>query len=330
MASWKNPSNPANLTVEQLLKVIALQNEIAAARLDLERVMSSVVENAAQLTGADGGVVEVVDGDHMVYRATSGILASARGTRIRRQTSLSGLCIEQGKSMRAADAMNDPRVDRVSCQRLGIGCMICVPLFFEGTAVGVLKVASAKADSLSEADLTTLELLASLIAASMVAATAHESTVKESLHDALTGAANRRSFDERIALECARNARHGTPLCLAMLDLDGFKAANDRLGHPAGDAILREVVTILKGCVRNTDACFRLGGDEFAVILPDTPEDGAKLVLQRCTDAVRNAKLADGTVTVSAGLVEIVGESCAEFVERADAALYEAKRKLKR
>jgi diguanylate cyclase (GGDEF)-like protein len=113
-----------------------------------------------------------------------------------------------------------------------------------------------------------------------------------------------------------------------MFDLDGLKSANDTLGHAAGDAILREAAGVLRSTLRVHDGCYRLGGDEFAALLPETDHDAACQAARRCINAIANAQLGRGRVGLSAGLAELrPDETSAAFVGRADAALYEHKRK---
>jgi diguanylate cyclase (GGDEF)-like protein/PAS domain S-box-containing protein len=141
--------------------------------------------------------------------------------------------------------------------------------------------------------------------------------------DPLTGLANRRLWDERLAVELPRAARSGLPLCVAALDLDRFKPYNDRYGHQAGDTLLRELTTGWHGLLRASDLLSRLGGDEFAVLLPDCSVDCAETIVGRLQEAMPGE--ADG-VRCSVGLVVWVpGEPPEVLLARADAALYAAK-----
>jgi diguanylate cyclase (GGDEF)-like protein/PAS domain S-box-containing protein len=138
--------------------------------------------------------------------------------------------------------------------------------------------------------------------------------------DALTGLPNRRALDDQLPREMARALRMGTPLCLAIIDIDHFKAYNDTRGHLAGDAVLRDCAAAWDGELRGEDTIVRFGGEEFLVILPGCgPADAAEIV-----ERLR-AATPDGQ-TCSAGLARwIAGESVDDLVARADKALYEAK-----
>jgi diguanylate cyclase (GGDEF)-like protein len=309
-----------------LLEIIELQNEVADAKLDLERVLAVVVERAASLTGASGSVVELVEGAEMVYRAAWGSASGTLGLRLNRAKSLSGLCVERTMPLRSNDTEADPRVDRETCRRVGVASMACVPLLSDGTAIGVLKVLSNAKWAFTGATEALLGPLARIIATSIHQASTHERAVHDSLHDKLTGLLNRRAFDERIEFELVRHRRYRQGLCLAMFDLDGFKLTNDRYGHAAGDEALCHVAKILTECARKTDACFRLGGDEFALIMPNTHSDGALLVVERIAQAVAAQSVGRGTIGLSAGVVEANDQTAAELISAADLLLYDEKR----
>ena len=114
-------------------------------------------------TDADGGVVELVEGDEMVAGAVSGAAAGSLGVRLSRAASLSGLCVRQGVPLMSEDTETDPRVDREACRRLGVRSMIAVPLIHRGYAVGVLKVVSSQDSHFKDSDQTILELMGGFI-----------------------------------------------------------------------------------------------------------------------------------------------------------------------
>jgi len=141
------------------------------------------------------------------------------------------------------------------------------------------------------------------------------------LTDELTGLPNRRRWQDDLDRELARARRSGNGLCVAMVDLDGFKAFNDEHGHQAGDSVLRTTAEAWSEVLRATDMLARYGGDEFLLLLPDCPVDEALTVISR----LRTATPAE--LTCSIGLTASAGEDAPERVlSRADAALYDAKR----
>jgi len=144
--------------------------------------------------------------------------------------------------------------------------------------------------------------------------------------DPLTGALNRRGFNERLAAELADAGRSGRPLALAMVDLDDFKSVNDRQGHAAGDSVLVLAVDRIATVLRPMDAIGRLGGDEFAVLLPGTSGRDAASVIGRLRDVL------EGCAPASFGLSSFPadGVSPDELYRRADETLYEAKSTLPR
>jgi len=162
---------------------------------------------------------------------------------------------------------------------------------------------------------------------------------EQSITDGLTGLKNRRFFDERLREEFLRAQRYGDFLSLIMVDLDHFKLVNDRFGHQAGDAVLRESAALIRGSLRDPDICARYGGEEFAVILPKTHMSGALAVAERIWRAVGAKEFPVGTdgtaplrsvrVTASIGVAFYPSKDIVSgdlLVRFADQALYEAKR----
>jgi diguanylate cyclase (GGDEF)-like protein len=153
--------------------------------------------------------------------------------------------------------------------------------------------------------------------------------------DSLTGLANRRRFVEMLDNEWKRGLRQGTSIGLAMIDIDQFKLYNDHYGHPTGDACLRRVASCLSGGLRMVaDLAARYGGEEFVLVLPNTDLHGTRTVAERLRGdlaalAEPHAQSQHGIVTISVGITAFVPSdhtTAAQFIEAADAALYEAKR----
>ncbi len=139
--------------------------------------------------------------------------------------------------------------------------------------------------------------------------------------DALTGAINRRGLDDVLPIEFARARRSGHPLTFVMIDLDHFKRYNDRRGHPAGDAVLRGAAQAWLKQLRPTDLLARYGGEEFTLVLPDTDAKQAQQLVDRLRAPVPDRQ------TFSAGIATWDGrEGAAEVLQRADAALLQAKK----
>jgi len=151
--------------------------------------------------------------------------------------------------------------------------------------------------------------------------------------DGLTGLANRRRFDEAIRNEWQRACRTGLPLALLMCDVDYFKQYNDHFGHQDGDLCLKKVAAVLTEALKRPgDLAARYGGEEFALLLPDTTQDGARVVAEQCrSHLARLALPAPGAamVTMSLGVASMVAsgqEGWESLLRQADSALYAAKR----
>ncbi|MEG4148427.1 diguanylate cyclase domain-containing protein [Microcoleus sp. Pol12B5] len=151
----------------RLAVVIATQQEIAIRNPNLDAVMAVINDRTQKLIGADGAVIEILEGDELVYRAASGIASTYVGLRMKVGTSLSGKCIATGQIMLCDDSQTDSRVEQSVCQRIGIRSLVVVPLFYQDDRVGVLKVVSARPCAFTESDIHTLQLMAGFLAGSL-------------------------------------------------------------------------------------------------------------------------------------------------------------------
>jgi diguanylate cyclase (GGDEF)-like protein len=217
---------------------------------------------------------------------------------------------------------------------------LCIPLLAQGEALGILHLrttadgAAAKNASLLFTD--SGRRLANAVGEQIALAIANlrlrETLRQQSIRDGLTGLFNRRYLEESLEREIRRAARSQRPLAVLMIDLDHFKRFNDTFGHDAGDALLRELGSLLQSQVRGSDIACRYGGEEFAVILPDAPLAAA----QDRADVIRkSAKHIDlkhhgqalGAITLSIGVSVFPDHGDAPFslLRAADQALYRAK-----
>lgn len=161
-----------------------------------------------------------------------------------------------------------------------------------------------------------------------------EDARRESALDPLTHLPNRRSFDDYVTRSIELHSLLGQPACLMMVDVDNFKHINDEFGHPVGDEALRLVARALsRTFLRRVDFVCRFGGDEFAVILQETAYDGAATLGEKLRRTMRDVQAAgqesghDLDFTLSVGIAELqLGDDARSWAERADAALYCAKR----
>jgi diguanylate cyclase len=306
--------------VTLLAEVVATQNAISTSDFELDAVMSEIVTQTRRLTRADGAVVEMVEGDEMVYRAVAGSSEPHLGLRLKIATSLSGLCVSSGEIVLCDDSETDPRVDREATRKVGARSMVVVPLRHRDEVAGVLKVSSRQPSAFGERELRVLQMMADVLGSAIVRAELLDKLAVAATTDALTALPNQRSWEERVPLELARARRLRKPFTVAVVDIDHFKAYNDANGHPAGDRLLAKCARLWAGELREVDHLARIGGEEFGLALPGCSATEAVDVLARLREATRPL------CTVSAGIAEWdAAEDWRELVARADAAQYRAK-----
>lgn len=324
----------------RLTGIVQIQNEISRHRMNLESAMNLIANHTRDLTSAQGSVIEQIDGDYLVYTAVStvsdtSLTQSTIGTRIPVEGSLSGRCIKEQAVLICVDSETDERVNREMCRQLGIRSMVVVPLTHHDNPVGVIKVYSAKENAFSQTEVTTLELMATLLSSTIGDAQATRELEDANTRlsalattDGLTGIKNHRAFKENMVSEFERSRRYKHSLCVILLDVDHFKKFNDAYGHPAGDVVLKKVAELLDSSARESDFVARYGGEEFAVMLPETTTEGALFVAERIRQSIADYKWEQREITVSVG-VSLISDTTAnysELIDWADKALYASKR----
>jgi diguanylate cyclase (GGDEF)-like protein len=262
-----------------------------AGSLDLDDVVARVLESSIALEGVDAAVLSL-EGD------------------------------EKGRLIKAAGMSQE------EAERLGeLGSKLSLPLEGELGALGSLAVYSRSVGDVEAEVGGELDDIARRAVASLDNAFRYREARRLADLDALTGLRNRRYFHETLQRECARGQRYGRRLALLVLDVDDFKAINERVGHLAGDAVLAETAARVRAVLRASDIACRVGGDEFAIILPEAGTSEATQLYRRVEEAVSSRPLGSiGRLTLSGGVAELSESDDAKtFFERADHALYRAK-----
>jgi diguanylate cyclase (GGDEF)-like protein len=304
-----------------LTELVATQQALVASEFDLQAAMTEIVAQAHRLTRADAAVVEMLDGDELVYRAVAGSAERFKGLRMKAATSLSGRSVRSGEILWCQDAGSDPRVDLQTAREAGARSMVIVPLVHRRKPVGVLKVWSGRPFAFAERELRVTQMLAGTLGAAIARGELLDRLAAAAATDALTGLPNRKEWDERAPRELARASRLGYPVSLALLDLDHFRAFNDAHGHAAGDALLKSCAARWWNAVRSVDLLARLGGEEFALLLPNC------IALDAVTAAERLRAATSDLRAVSVGVAQWdMQEPLESLMLRADVALYRAKK----
>ncbi len=230
----------------------------------------------------------------------------------------------------AVSWLMNPRL--MSMMELESGAL--VPLIFQHRPIGLLKLFSRYAGHFDSEAAAKLEKIGTIIAKSLENARIHALMRRMATIDGLTNVYNHRYFADQIVREFKRAQRYKSHLSLLMLDIDYFKQYNDNNGHLQGDAVLTTIGKLLKSNVREVDLACRYGGEEFVVILPETEIGQAIIVAEKIRLAIEEypfkfeQRQPNGKVTISMGIAEGVEEieSSTELINRADQALYRAKK----
>lgn len=209
------------------------------------------------------------------------------------------------------------------------------PLYLEHDWAGSIQVFRQGGPNFSSADGRLLWILSLLAENQLARINIMQHLMRMAYTDYLTGLRARGYFEQALEQEVRRALRKSSTCGLLLVDLDDFKAVNDRFGHRAGDEVLRQFARILTHDMRDVDTVARYGGDEFSVILPDVSDEGARFVANRIAEAVRNHKFRLPDLEIPQQLTASIGVALCPADERApdqlmraaDLALYQAKQR---
>lgn len=206
--------------------------------------------------------------------------------------------------------------------------VLCLPMYSEGSALGILLLENpeTRGARIERRAVEMLERFVSQAALALTNARLLAQVRALAAADGLTGVANRRTFDTRLAAEIDRSVRSGQPLSLVLFDVDHFKRLNDTYGHQAGDETLQRVAAALQAGARSIDLVARYGGEEFALVLPGASASGAAEVAERIRQAIASMP-GEPSVTASMGVADFPSAAlnATDLVAAADEALYAAK-----
>jgi diguanylate cyclase (GGDEF)-like protein len=212
---------------------------------------------------------------------------------------------------------------------------VAVPVRAGQRVLGVISATDREGDRpFTRDDVSSLRALAAPVGLALsreLAVSEAEQYAHAAAIDPLSGLFNRRYLHVRLEEELERARRHQIPLALLMIDLDDFKMVNDKFGHLAGDAVIKEAAVILRRTVRMFDVCTRYGGEEFAILMPNSGAQSAATVAERIRRRIESYRftepaLASLSVTASIGLAVSTAQLLPrDLIERADQALYQAK-----
>lgn len=304
--------------------------------LDQRAVLEQIADRMGSLIQSDNIAIGVVE------RPTGLLLPlTARGVHAEAymkpwapgETGLATWVVDHNQPVLVEDERTDPRVNHFRVTGEIDGSLIVVPLLGPDGAVGVLTLERLGTEArFDQQEFELVQLFAAQVSIALRNAESFQAAEARARTDHLTGLLNHGSFKDRMG----RSVAAGEPFGLVMIDLDEFKACNDTLGHQAGDRLLREIATAIRGSARESDAVFRYGGDEFVVILPRSDATGVISVAERIQASVagvgapESAWHGDGVeVSASVGIASFPadGTDAEAVLLAADRACFVAKRR---
>ena len=307
---------------------------------DPVKTYNSIVSNSKELLQSERASLMILNesANELILKAASGFAADPQSLpAVRVGEGISGEVIDTGKPVMVTDLRIAGRKAAPPERRYKTNSFISYPIMIGGRKVGVLNVTDKSGGGVyNEVDLSLLEIIGPQVALALERAEWQERATEfqlMSITDSLTGLPNRRYLEERLAEELNRSRRYDYPMSFLMIDIDDFKAYNDKNGHQAGDVALQITAHCLKGALRAVDIASRYGGEEFCILLPQTGMAEAGVIADRIRQRVSTTKFPHGSaqplghVTISVGVSTFTKsiDTSENIIAAADRALYQAK-----
>jgi diguanylate cyclase (GGDEF)-like protein len=307
---------------------------------DPVKTYNSIVSNSKELLQSERASLMILDesGNQLILKAASGLPTDPTSvSAVRVGEGVSGEVIHTGKPLIVTDLRMAGRKAAPPERRYKTNSFISYPIMIGGRKVGVLNVTDKSGGGVyDEVDLSLLEIIGPQVALALERAEWQERATEfqlMSITDSLTGLPNRRYLEERLAEELNRSKRYDYPMSFLMIDIDDFKAYNDKNGHQAGDVALQITAHCLKGALRAVDVASRYGGEEFCILLPQTGMAEAAVIADRIRQRVSTTEFPHGKaqplgqVTISVGVSTFTKniDTPENIIAAADRALYQAK-----
>ena len=305
-----------------------------------ENTYNSIVSNSKDLLQSERASLLLLDeeSNELILKAASGLATdpSLVGP-ISVGEGVSGEVINTGKPLIVTDVRSSGRKPAPPERSYKTESFISYPITIGGRKVGVLNVTDkASGQPFNEIDLTLLDMIGPQMAVALERAEWQERANEfqlMSITDSLTGLPNRRYLEERLAEELNRSKRYDYPMSFLMIDIDDFKAYNDKNGHQAGDLALQITAHCLKAALRAADVASRYGGEEFCILLPQTALAEAGTIADRIRHRVNTTHYPHGksqplgrvTISVGVSTYSQIINSSENIIAAADRALYQAK-----
>ena len=302
-------------------------SKTAISSEDAEQMLAEIVSNIQKNFQFDHIGIGILDyaTKEIEIRAEAGTTAHEKGKKILVGTGIVGRVARTGE----AALVNSSDSAQLQGVIPNARTVLCIPITYGDTLLGVLNVESEKENAISPEDVLVMNTLADLLATALHNSFVFQKLQTQSITDGLTGIKTRRFFWESLSAEWKRASRSGRPFSVVLVDLDKFKEVNDTYGHLEGDLVLARVGRLLEQKCRQSNVVARYGGDEFIILMPETGVEQAQILAERlrlwlATDPMLSEHHITGSFGV--GSFPVHGFSAESIIRAADAGMYISKK----